>query len=106
MIKIFNDYYDEKGHRYKVISFNGDKYSCQSYSTGKTKYFAPNELFDKPKKEIKKKEVVIEETNITEPVYNYSPEPEYKIEEKPTVQKEIELKDNSEETAGDFYADL
>lgn len=104
MIKIFSDYYDLKGHKYKVISFNGDKYACQSYLTGKCKYFNPDELFDKPKVKNKKSTPEDNEGFVSEPVYN--DETEQVIEDEPAIQNEDDLKDNSKETAKDFYADL
>ena len=43
MIRILKDCFDKHGNRYKVISFSGGLYQCQSYSTGKSSYFEVNE---------------------------------------------------------------
>ena len=113
MIKIFKDYYDKNGVRYKVISFNGYKYACQSYCNGMCIYLGTDELFDSPPvKPTKTKftDIVKEEKpekydaveSISEADYN---EPVYEVENKEN-EKTIPLKDNTEETAGDFYADF
>ena len=130
MIRIFGDYYDKHGNRYKVVSFNGSKYACESAKTGKVTFFSPNELLPRmPLKKVQVQQPVIikkEEEPVVEvvkeekkPVVNdvpvsYEPiyeepvyeEPVHKKENVVTPSKEI-LKDNTEETAdSDFYADF
>ena len=126
MIRLLKDCFDRKGNRYKVISFNGDRYQCQSYSNGKSYYFYLNEITSsmprhservkfteiiKKKEEVKNEEVeeiakpvenTILEPEYEEPVYEV-PEYDYGIDEK---EKAIVPKDNIKETAEDFYADL
>lgn len=124
MIRLLKDYYDKNGIRYKIMSFNGSKYACQSYHDGKCIYLDSNELFaSPPPKPVKtkftdmvKKDVAEDKKTflrkITMPVYeeeNDCKEPiqEKKSEEEQEVQKPIPLKDNKEEKAADdFYADF
>lgn len=131
MIRLLRDCFDKSGNRYKAISFNGDKYQCQSYSTGKMYYFAVNEISASPPRPenrirfnelVKKKEEAVAAslakeqnpeiaappvTSTLEPVYeepDYSiPDYDYGIDES---EKVVVSKDNVEETAGDFYADF
>lgn len=123
MIRIFGNYYDAHGNKYKVVSFNGDKYACESMRTGQTVFLKANELSVKPpvkpeklrftdviKKEEppkveEKAEEPISESVTSEPVYE---EPVYEEFYKPDiVAAEEELKDNIKETAdNDFYADF
>lgn len=71
MIRLLKDCFDKKGNRYKVISFNGEKYQCQSYATGKCSYFSMNEISSTPTKLgragfkdfIKKEDEIIRETD-------------------------------------------
>ena len=71
MIRLLKDCFDKKGNRYKVISFNGEKYQCQSYSSGKCSYFSVNEISSTPMKTghtgfkdfIRKEEEIIRETD-------------------------------------------
>lgn len=116
MIRIFKDYYDKHGCRYKVLSYDSGLYACQSYNTKQTVFMREEDLFSsKPIKQAKakftdfveeKKEEVQEiVSSVSEPVYE---EPSYDepvyIDEAPTSNP---LKDNIiEETAGDFYADF
>ena len=131
MIKVLKDCFDKKGNRYKVISFNGDKYQCQSYINNKNYYFSENEISDKPfiKKEntmdffkLKMGEKAKPVENVVEPVYDFEnivenvkeSAKEEKTEElvkekdaEPDEPKTNEiLKDNIKETADDFYADF
>lgn len=123
MIKVLKDCFDKKGNRYKVISFNGDKYQCQSYINNKNYYFSENEISDKPfiKKEntmdffkLKMEEKAKPVENVVEPVYEFENVEESTKEEKteelimePDEPKTNEiLKDNIKETADDFYADF
>lgn len=113
MIKLLKDYFDKNGHRYKVLSFGGDKYACQSYRSGKCVYLGANELFTSPPAKPSKTgftDMVIkneepEPQNIPEPIYE---EPVYDFQQTELKnQKPILLKDNIEETAeDDFYADF
>lgn len=129
MIRIFGNYYDAHGNKYKVVSFNGDRYACESLRTGKTIFLRANELSVKPPAKpekvkftdvIKKEETpdvvekveepvlvkpVISEPAYEEPVYE---EPVYEEFYKPDiVAAEKDLKDNIKETAdNDFYADF
>ena len=48
MIRLLKDYFDRQGNRYKVLSFNGEKYACQSYVNGICSFLSPNELFPSP----------------------------------------------------------
>ena len=121
MIRIFGNYYDKNGNKYKIVSFNGDKYACESFRNGKIVWLKGNELFSKlPKKSEKvnfvnaviKKEPIIEEKaeikTILEPKYETPvyEEPVYENQDN-LISKEEVLKDNIKETAdNDFYADL
>ena len=123
MIRLLKDYYDKNGVRYKIISFNGSKYACQSYHDSKCIYLDANELFVsppvKPTKikftDMVKKDVVEDRqkilSKITMPVYEET-DCEDSAQEKPSqmdqeIQKSIPLKDNKEEKAADdFYADF
>lgn len=87
MIRLLRDCFDKSGNRYKAISFSGDRYQCQSYSTGKMHYFAVNEIFASPPRQSerikfteivrKKEEEKVEEQKVlastmktvSEPVY-------------------------------------
>ena len=133
MISVLKDCFDRKGHRYKVVSFIGGRYQCQSYANGKSYYFEPSEISDKPfnheertvdffKAKVEKPKPI---ENVVEPVYDFSEPVEVVIEEKPVVEekivepikeekpvkvekpKPVEIsKDNVKETADDFYADF
>ena len=121
MIRIFGNYFDKNGNKYKVVSFNGDRYACESFRTGQVIYLKPNELFTKmPAKPEKvnfikaiKRESAVEKKSETEttlepeyeiPVYE---EPVYENKDSSLISKEEVLKDNIEETANnDFYADF
>ena len=133
MIRILKDCFDKHGNRYKVISFSGGLYQCQSYLTGKSSYFQPNEISttmpsiktnkrmaftDMIKEELKKEEVAEVEVpvaTVSEPSYVIS-EPSYEeekvvraIEPENTdiLKREIFSQDNVKETAeDDFYADF
>ena len=136
MISILKDYYDKHGLMYKVLSFSGGKYACQSYRDGSCVFLSPNELFASPpprKMKVRFTDVIVEEKK-EDPVVNEFTEvrpseeeisddvismPEYEEpvyefeEEKQEVQKpvvvqnnKIVLQDNKEETADDFYADF
>lgn len=55
MIRLLRDCFDKKGNRYKAISFNGGRYQCQSYATGKCVYFDASEIFSFPPKKMSEK---------------------------------------------------
>lgn len=90
MIRLLRDCFDKSGNRYKAISFNGDKYQCQSYSTGKMHYFAVNEISaspPRPEQKItftqivkKKEEEKTQESEIVTPPVVTTLEPTYEIE--------------------------
>ena len=114
MIKVFKDYYDKHGSRYKVVSFNGDKYACESYRDGKCIYLKAEELLSSPpvkSSKVKFTDIIKEDKQVPEELTGIISEPVYEepIYEKNTKEDEpakVEFKDNSEETAGDFYADF
>ena len=94
MISVLKDCFDKKNNRYKVISFSGNKYQCQSYSTGKSYYFSVNEISDKPfKHEVMKP--VFTETKKAKPEYII--EPVYESEESKQI-KVIEQKTEEQPT--------
>lgn len=118
MISVLKDCFDKKNNRYKVISFNGDKYQCQSYSTGKSYYFLVNEISDKPFKhevtkptftETKKAkpERIIEpvyepempkQVKVVEEVEEQPAEPVYEFEEPKQIEVEQKTEVKSEES--------
>lgn len=109
MIKIFSDYFDNKGRRYKVLSFDGSRYACESYSTGKNYYFYSNELFDRPPKKYDKENIKTKSytEDVTEPEYVAQETENFTEENSVEVKKPVDLeKDNNKETASDFYADF
>lgn len=123
MIKLFKDYFDKHGLRYKVMSFDGSKYACQSYRDGTCVYFKVEELFESPqnkpakmsfpnfvnkrKQTIKERtEIIPEVSSVSEPIYE-EPVYEEQNQKKSEVQNAVPLKDNDKETAeNDFYADF
>ena len=125
MISILKDCFDKIGNRYKVISFAGNRYQCQSYANGKSYFFEPSEISDKPFNydkttidffKLKAKESP-KPAEVVEPVYDFTEEIEPVVEEKPVVVEEKPAKvekpkqtkknkDNVKETADDFYADF
>lgn len=132
MIAILKDCFDKKGNRYKVVSFSGGRYQCQSYADGKSYYFNPNELSDKPvdfsKNTINFLKTKVESKPVekaVEPIYDFTDEETSKVEikEEPIVEEKVaeviekpvevekpkqeeKSKDNVKETAEDFYADF
>ena len=66
MLRILKDCYDKKGNRYKIISFDGSRYACQSYLTNMIHYFLPNDIASRytPK----------ETTNFLQMINNKAPE--------------------------------
>ena len=110
MIKLLKDYYDKNGIRYKVLSFDGDRYACQSYRDGKCIFLKVEELFTSPPKAVKVKFTDIVEEEKEQPVVEEVLEPTYDepvYETGNEDEKNIPLKDNTEETAeDDFYADF
>ena len=128
MIRILKDCFDKHGNRYKVISFSGGLYQCQSYSTGKSSYFEVNEISSTPpvinnrvsfadiiKEAPKEEKTKVEEVvaSVSEPKYDepenvepsYEEEPKFDFETE-EIEKNVISKDNVKETAGDFYADF
>lgn len=122
MIRLFKDYYDKNGIRYKVLSFNSGRYACESYHDGKCFYLRPDELFTSPppkpakvkftdiiKNKEEKPEAVEIKNIISEPIYEEPvyEEPVYEEHGREEIQKTVLLKDNIKETAeDDFYADF
>ena len=125
MIHLLMDCFDKEGKRYKVISFDGEKYQCQSYLDRKCYYYYPGEISSSPPKKRESKKFKL--TEIT-PTTIKKPEEKPKVEEikpddsmqisEPTYEEEVIVhqpvvnknvfvpQDNNEETANDFYADF
>jgi len=127
MIRLLKDCFDKKGNRYKVISFVGDRYQCQSYATGKCSYFTVNEITASPPRVaervkfteiVRRKEEQANQASLTEVVSPPVPETLEPVYEEPVYEepvydfgideseKIVISKDNVKETAEDFYADL
>lgn len=117
MIKLFRDYYDRRGNKYKVLSYEGGMYACQSYRNKQAAYFTSDELFNSPPvkaakvkftdmAEKKKEPAPVIKNSVVEPSYE---EPSYEepVYEEPKVSNVSSNEDNTEETAeNDFYADF
>lgn len=115
MIKLFRDYYDRRGYKYKVLSYDDGRYACQSYRNGQAAYFTSDELFSSPPAKPakvkftdltkKKVEAPVITNAVVEPAYEEPAceEPVYSESKNEVSSKE----DNTEETAeNDFYADF
>lgn len=103
MISILKDCFDRKGNRYKVISFTGNRYQCQSYTNGKNYFFESSEISDKPFNheertidflKVAPKEI-LKSAEIVEPVYDFTEEV---IEEKSEPVKEVKPKKEKSES--------
>ena len=66
MLRVLKDCYDKKGNRYKIISFDGSRYACQSYLTNNIHYFLPNDIVSRY--------VPRETTNFLQMINNKTPE--------------------------------